>query len=106
MECIKYQLERQPLRPKGHTRRQVFYLTLRNKMNSKQKTAIRKIEEAMKFAESLGLVFAGVDTNLIVFSGKEFYKLSKTKGNVSPGEVINELNHVDIDCNYIDSCAT
>jgi len=76
-------------------------------MNTNQKSAIRKIEDAMKLAGEVGLAFAGVDTELVVFKGSQFRKVSKENNGGSPGEVINDLDYVCIEnCNYIDSCAT
>jgi len=77
-------------------------------MNNRQRAAVCAVEEAMVELKASGLILAGVDDCLIAFSRRQYYKLPKTVfGNVpAPAEIINELDHLIIDCPYIDSGGT
>lgn len=72
-------------------------------MNKKQQRAIVAINRAMAMAKRAGLALAGVDDNLMIFSEKQFYRVSEGRG---PSEVINELDAEFIDAPYIDSGGT
>lgn len=77
-------------------------------MNNKQLAAIREVETAMKKLANSGLVLAGVDSDLIAFTKRQYYKLPKNNYGHLPGpaEVVNELDYIKIECPYIDSGGT
>lgn len=75
-------------------------------MNNRQLAAIRKVEEAMVELEASGLILAGIDTDLLVFSKRQYYSIAEGRFGHSPAEVINELDYQVIECPYLDSGGT
>lgn len=73
-------------------------------MNSRQLAAIREVEAAMKELAASGLVLAGIDSDLLAFPKRQYYKMPKNRWGVlpAPAEIINELDYRTVDSPYID----
>ena len=78
-------------------------------MNKQQEQAIKSLEKALARTHKAGLAIAGIDSGLVIFSYKEYRKISKIEfmPDLAPSEVINQLDYCSLmSGNYLDSGGT
>ena len=78
-------------------------------MNKQQEQAIKSLEKALARTHKVGLAIAGVDSSLVIFSYKEYRKVSwqKDRPDLAPSQILHKLVYsILMSGNYLDSGGT